>query len=205
MVVAGLITTVLDSAQQSFQLMLQVGAGTGLVYLLRWFWWRINAWTEVSAMASSFAVAIVFFVLGKNGHAVDSSIALIVTVAVTTVVWVATTFLTPPVDEETLDAFYRKVRPAGPGWAVVRRRTGAPASPDSLAHSLLGWVLALVSIYSALFGAGAYLYGQFRQAAVYTLVLLVAVTWLVRLTSKAWRVRAEGPGELSTSPTGSPT
>ncbi|HKU67152.1 MAG TPA: sodium:solute symporter family protein [Candidatus Baltobacteraceae bacterium] len=186
MIVAGLITTVLDTAQQAFHLMLSIGAGTGLVYLLRWFWWRINAWTEVSAMASSFLVACVFFVLDKYGHAVDDSIALLVTVAVTTVVWIAATYLTPPVDDETLDAFYRKVRPAGPGWERVRQRTGAPASADSLPQSLLGWVLGLASIYSALFGTGAYLYGHWTQAVVYTGVFILSVASLIRLTSLTW-------------------
>jgi Na+/proline symporter len=170
--------------------MLSIGAGTGLVYLLRWFWWRINAWTEVSAMASSFLVACVFFVLSKYGHAVDDNVALLVTVGVTTVVWIAVTYLTPAVDQETLDAFYRKVRPAGPGWERVRRRTGAPASPDSLPQSLLGWVLGLASIYSALFGTGAYLYGHWIQAIVYTVVFLVSVISLIRLTSISWGAKA---------------
>jgi Na+/proline symporter len=190
MVLAGLVTTVLDTAQQAFHLMLSIGAGTGLVYLLRWFWWRINAWTEVSAMASSFLVACVFFVLSKYGHAVDDNVALLVTVGVTTVVWIAVTYLTPAVDQETLDAFYRKVRPAGPGWERVRRRTGAPASPDSLPQSLLGWVLGLASIYSALFGTGAYLYGHWIQAIVYTVVFLVSVISLIRLTSISWGAKA---------------
>jgi Na+/proline symporter len=190
MVLAGLVTTVLDTAQQAFHLMLSIGAGTGLVYLLRWFWWRINAWTEVSAMASSFLVACVFFVLSKYGHAVDDNVALLVTVGVTTVVWIAVTYLTPAVDQETLDAFYRKVRPAGPGWERVRRRTGAPASPDSLPQSLLGWVLGLASIYSALFGTGAYLYGHWIQAIAYTVVFLVSVISLIRLTSISWGAKA---------------
>ena len=190
MIVAGFVTTILSTAQEAFQVMLSIGAGTGLVYLLRWFWWRINAWTEVSAMASSFIVACVFLALDKQGHAVDASISLLVTVAVTTLVWLATTFLTPPVDEETLDAFYRKVRPAGPGWNRVRRRTGAPASPDSLPQSLLGWVLGLAAIYSALFGTGAYLYGHWGQAAVYTVVFVVSVICLIRLTSISWSAKA---------------
>lgn len=190
MIVAGLITTVLDSAQQAFHLMLSIGAGTGLVYLLRWFWWRINAWTEVSAMASSFIVACVFFVLDKMGHPVDDSVALLVTVAVTTVTWIVATYVTPPVDEQTLDSFYQKVRPAGPGWDVVRRRTGAPASPDSLPQSLLGWVLGLAAIYSALFGTGAYLYAHWGQAAVFTAIFLISVISLVRLTSIAWASRS---------------
>jgi len=93
------------------------------------------------------------------------------------------------VDNATLDAFYEKVRPAGPGWNVVRKRTGAPASLDSLPQSLLGWVLGLVAIYSALFGTGAYLAGHVVQGLVYTVLLVATVTWLVRLTSLVWGKR----------------
>jgi hypothetical protein len=141
-------------------------------------------------MASSFLVACAFFVLDKYGHAVDDSVALLVTVAVTTAVWIAATYLTPPVDEATLDAFYMKVRPAGPGWDRVRRRTGAPASPDSLPQSLLGWVLGLASIYSALFGTGAYLYGHWMQAIIYTAIFLLSVISLIRLTSLTWGAKS---------------
>ncbi len=190
MIAAGLTTTLLDNAKEAFDLLLSIGAGTGLVYLLRWFWWRINAWTEVSAMAASFLVSATFFALAKTGHAVEDSTVLLTTVAITTVVWVATTFFTPPVDETTLDAFYLKVRPAGPGWERVRRRTGGAPSADSLPQGLLGWVLGLVSIYSALFGTGAYLYGNWTQAVVYTVVFVASVTCLVRLTSSTWGSRA---------------
>lgn len=94
MVLAGLLTLVLDTARQSFDLLLSIGAGTGLLYLLRWFWWRINAWSEISAMVSSFVVALGFFLAGKAGHVVPSHVSLIVTVLVTTIVWVSATFLT---------------------------------------------------------------------------------------------------------------
>jgi Na+/proline symporter len=190
MIVAGLTTTLLDNAKEAFDLLLSIGAGTGLVYLLRWFWWRINAWTEVSAMAASFLVSATFFALAKTGHAIDDSIVLLSTVSVTTVVWIATTFLTPPVDDQTLDAFYLKVRPAGPGWERVRRRTGAAPSPDSLPQALLGWVLGLASIYSALFGTGAYLYGHLTQAIAYTVIFVLSVICLVRLTSITWSAKA---------------
>ena len=195
MLFAALVTTQLQNAQQSFNLMLQVGAGTGLVYLLRWFWWRINAWTEVSAMASSFAVAVVLFAMDKAGHGVDSSVALLITVAVTTIVWVAVTLITPPAAEATLDAFYAKVRPAGPGWAPVRARTGAPGSPDSLPQALLGWVAGLLAVYSALFGTGAFLYGNYPAALLSLALCLVAIITIVKVTSSIW-------GVLSTQPTG---
>jgi hypothetical protein len=158
--------------------------------LLRWFWWRINAWTEVSAMAASFAVSLTFFILSKFGHNFDDTTVLLTTVGITTLVWLAVTFLTPPVDDATLDAFYDKVRPAGAGWAKVRSRSGAPPSPDNLATSLLCWVLGLAGIYAALFGTGAYLYGHVLQGVIYTVVVVVAVVWLARLTTGA---RARSP------------
>ncbi|HKU80816.1 MAG TPA: sodium:solute symporter family protein, partial [Candidatus Tumulicola sp.] len=157
----------LDTAKGAFDLLLSIGAGTGLIYLLRWFWWRINAWSEVSAMFSSFAVALGFFVAGKLGHPVASTTVLLATVAVTTVVWVAVTYLTPPVAAVDLAAFYAKVRPAGPGWAGVRRATGLPPSPDSPARSFLGWVLGLAAIYGALFSAGEFVYGRPVAGAIW--------------------------------------
>ncbi|HEU5479326.1 MAG TPA: sodium:solute symporter family protein, partial [Candidatus Tumulicola sp.] len=126
LVLAGRIVTVLlmaagvvfslylDTAKDAFNLLLSIGAGTGLIYLLRWFWWRINAWSEVSAMFASFAVALAFFVAAKLGHRVADTTVLLTTVGVTTVAWLAVTFATPPVERAALAAFYAKVRPAGP-------------------------------------------------------------------------------------------
>ncbi len=193
MVLAGLLTTVLDNAKQTFELILSIGAGTGLVYLLRWFWWRINAWTEVSAMAASFLASSGFFIAAKSGHAVDDSVVLVSTVCFTTVVWLAVTFLTPAVDDETLEAFYRKVRPAGPGWTRLRRKSGAPASPDSLPTGLLGWICGLVAVYSALFGAGAFLYGNVAAGIAYCLLFVLGAAGVVRVTSMVWRPVAELP------------
>ncbi len=187
MILAIAFTFVLDNAKETFTLILQIGAGTGLIYLLRWYWWRINAWTEVSAMASSFVVAFVFFILNKTGHPVVDYVALLSTVSITTVVWLATTYLTPPVDEATLARFYEKVRPAGAGWKHVRAASGLPASRDSLPNALLGWVLGLFVIYSALFGTGAYIYGQVASGMIYTVLFAVTAVWLIRLTSHAWK------------------
>jgi len=128
---------------------------------------------------------LTFFALSKAGHTFDDNTVLLTTVGITTVVWLAVTFLTPPVDDATLDAFYDKVRPAGAGWAKVRQRTGAPGSPDSLPNSLLCWVLGLVGIYAALFGTGAYLYGHILQGVIYTVIVVVAAVWLARLTASA--------------------
>jgi Na+/proline symporter len=187
MVVAAGLTFVLTTAQASFNLLLSVGAGTGLIYLLRWYWWRINAWSEIAAMVSSFAVAVGFFVAGKNGAPIGATTSLLLTIAVTTVVWVAATYLTAPTDQKTLVSFYRLVRPAGGGWEPVRVEAGVAPSPDSVAQSLLGWVLGCLVVYAALFGAGSFLYHRTAQGVVWTIVFVVAGVGLIRLISALWR------------------
>jgi Na+/proline symporter len=137
-------------------LLLVTGAGTGSVLLLRWYWWRINAWSEVSAMLAAFVVSLTLQV----GFHMDSddprSFAwiMIVTVSITTVIWLAVTFLTPPEPRDTLVAFYRRTRPSSTGWKPVA--TLAPdvkPSRDGLAN-LIDWIAGCVLIYGVLFGTG---------------------------------------------------
>ncbi len=191
MLVAALLTFVLDSARQAFDLMLSVGAGTGLIYLLRWFWWRINAWSEIAAMVSSFIVSAGFFVAAKQGHGVPSHVSLLATVASTTVVWLVATYLTRPTDPDTLQAFYRRVRPAGPGWAPVRAATGLGPSPDSLSQAMLGWVLGCFFVYAAMFGTGSMLYGKWPQAWLWIGVFIVTGACLARLLPRMWAQKPE--------------
>ena len=156
MIAAASLTFALDTAKESFDLILGIGAGTGLIYLLRWFWWRVNAWSEVAAMASSFLVAVGFFVARKMGHPVPSTESLLITVITTTIVWIAVAYLTPATDRATLVAFYKRVRPAGPGWKDIRAEAGVAAAPDSIAQALLGWAMGCLLVYSALFGTGQF-------------------------------------------------
>src|SRR5262245_2667359 len=114
-VVAAVLSRGLESSQTAFEILISIGAGTGLLYLLRWFWWRINAWCEVVAMVSSFGISVVFFVMKMNGHALDFAPSVLISVAFTTVCWLVAAFVTPPSDRERLIAFYKKVHPAGPG------------------------------------------------------------------------------------------
>jgi Na+/proline symporter len=186
MLVAAAMTLVLDTARQAFDLMLSVGAGTGLIYLLRWFWWRINAWSEIAAMASSFVVAVSFTVAAHNGHPVASHLALIASVAITTVVWLATALLTAPTERARLVAFYRLVRPAGPGWRSVREEAGVGPADDSLPLAFLGWTLGVAFVYAALFGTGSFLYGRTTQALVWLVVATASGVGLVRIVPKLW-------------------
>ncbi|HPF61478.1 MAG: Na+:solute symporter [Gemmatimonadetes bacterium] len=187
MALAAGLTFVLDTASQAFQLLLSIGAGTGLLYLLRWFWWRINAWCEIVAMVVSFGVATVFFLLQKQGQAIPSHVVLLSTVGITTVAWVVTAFVTPAEPRETLVAFYRKIRPAGPGWQAIRASEGLEASPDSLPQAFLAWTLGCLAVYGALFGTGSWLYGHTGTAVFWTAVATGSTLWLVRLIPSLWR------------------
>ena len=189
MIAAASLTFALDTAKESFDLILGIGAGTGLIYLLRWFWWRVNAWSEVAAMASSFLVAVGFFVARKLGHAVPSTESLIITVLVTTVTWIAVAYLTPATDRATLVAFYKRVRPAGPGWNVVRAEAGVTAAPDSMPQALLGWAMGCLLVYSALFGTGSFLYGKTSQGIFWLVIFVLSAAGLIRLVPRLWPSR----------------
>jgi Na+/proline symporter len=186
MIVAGLLTYALDTAAESFQLLLSIGAGTGLIYLLRWFWWRINAWCEITAMVSSFVVALGFFIANKMGMAIPAHISLLLTIAITTAVWVTTAIVTAPTDRGVLLAFYRKVRPAGPGWESIRAETGLPASPDSLPQAFVAWMFGCFMVYGALFGTGSLIYGHTRTAAFWITVFVISAGVLLRIVPKMW-------------------
>jgi Na+/proline symporter len=186
MLVATGFTLVLDTAHQAFDLLLSVGAGTGLLYLLRWFWWRVNAWSEITAMVASFLVALGFTLARMAGHPVASHIALLAGVLVTTLVWVATALLTAPTSRERLVAFYRVVRPAGPGWAPIKAEAGIGPAGDSITESMLGWVLGIAFVYAALFGTGSLLYGRMSLALVWLAVFAVSGVGLLRLIPRLW-------------------
>ncbi|HTI64274.1 MAG TPA: sodium:solute symporter family protein, partial [Gemmatimonadaceae bacterium] len=170
MIACGVFTLALSTASEAFQLLLSVGAGTGLIYLLRWFWWRINAWSEISAMISSFLIAAALFVARKSGVAISDATALISSVAATTIVWVTVTLLTRPTDLPTLRRFYELTRPAGPGWNAVRRDTGLAPSHDSVPNMLLGWTAGVSFVYAGLFGTGSLIYGRTLAAGLWAIV-----------------------------------
>jgi len=181
MVACGAFTLALSTAGEAFQLLLSVGAGTGLIYLLRWFWWRINAWSEISAMISSFVISLGFFVAKKSGAVFPDYVALITTVAATTVIWVTVTLLTKPADIATLRRFYELTRPAGPGWNAIRRETDLPASGDSFPQMLLGWTAGIMFVYAGLFGTGSVIYGRIGAAIVWIVLFVVSGVVLVRV------------------------
>ncbi|MCX6134328.1 MAG: Na+:solute symporter [Ignavibacteriales bacterium] len=181
----------LDTAKDAFDIILQVGAGTGLLYLVRWFWWRINAWCEVVAMVSSFAVSIALLILARNGIHFSTHAALLVTIAFTTVCWLVTVYVGPETDRKTLIDFYKKVRPFGPGWKRIRAEAGvseaeARATHENIPMALLGWVAGSAAIWSALFTVGNFLYGRTETALMLLAVFVVSGSALLYVVNRLW-------------------
>ena len=205
---AAILSINMTSAQQAFQILLSIGAGTGLLYLLRWFWWRINAWCEVVAMASSFVISAVLMVLNilrtREGlQPLPFAPTLIASVGLTTVCWLITAFVTASTDKEKLASFYKKVHPAGPGWTRVRVEAGiteaeAALHGDHMGLATAGWVSGCAVIWSSLFAIGNFLYGRMGYAWILTGVFLVSGLVLLKVINHLWDSKRaiSSPGEI---------
>jgi hypothetical protein len=185
------LTFVLESAKEAFDLILQIGAGTGLLYLLRWFWWRINAWCEVTAMVSSFLVSVGLWILHRSGVELKPHMPMLITIGITTVCWVAAAFLAPQTEEETLIAFYKRVHPFGPGWKYIRLKAGiseseAEVTGENIPMALLGWVAGCTVIWSGLFSLCNFIYGRTGMALLLGAAFAVSSLVLIYVVNKLW-------------------
>jgi len=153
-ILGGGLGLLLTSAGQAFTLLLMIGAGTGMIYILRWFWWRINAYTEIVAMISSIIIAG-YFNFGNS--ALEGWQKIVIGALLTTIVWIAATYFTPPDDEETLRNFVKKVNPGGPGW--TKYSDGISTEPWPVPHGILSMVLGCTAVYGFLLGVGQLIYG----------------------------------------------
>jgi SSS family solute:Na+ symporter len=182
---ASFVSLWLQNAMQAFQILLQIGAGTGLIFLLRWFWWRISAWSEISAMILSFLVAIWFQFLHRplGLPVLHPSLQLVAGVVVTTAGWVTVTLLTQPADRVTLQRFYDTIRPLGPGWRKVvdTRAVEGSRREESVTAAFLCWFLGVTAVYAALFGIGFLLYGRVATGVVALILFALVVRSLFRL------------------------
>jgi Na+/proline symporter len=177
------VTYFMNRITGGWELVLTLGAGTGLVYILRWYWWRINAWSEIAAMTAALVVSLSLRWSGAFDSNTPAGFAwtILTTVAVTTVVWIATTMTTAPEPLETLVAFYRRVRPAGPGWARVRAAGRVDALPvEHLPSAALNWVLGIVVVYGALFALRELLFGSWAVFGLYAGASAVAAGVIAR-------------------------
>jgi SSS family solute:Na+ symporter len=175
-IISAVVTWYMDSIAGAWKLLIATGAGTGLVLILRWYWWRINAWSEVSAMASAFVVSMLLqtaFHLDSDDP-VQFAYIILITVAVTTAVWLTVTFVTAPESDATLLGFYRRVRPSPAGWRPVQRL--APEVPVShdLGWNLLDWLCGCVLIYGALFGIGKIILHDYGMGASFLAISAAA-------------------------------
>ena len=186
-ILAGIVSLWLENALQAFQILLQIGAGTGLVFLLRWFWWRINAWSEISAMIISFLIAVYFEFVHTNIlglEPLEPSFQLVFGVLLTSVGWVTVTLLTPPASPETLKSFHQLIRPMGGGWRGAGLGLEPEPNGSSPTAAFLAWFLGCIAIYGALFGTGYALYGRNTLSLLCITIAALAILWLFRLLPK---------------------
>ena len=184
MVLSLVVMSMLTSVEQGWKVLIGLGAGTGLVFILRWYWWRVNAWSEISAMTASLLTSLALgawgYDLGNPGSATYAK-TMLITVGVTTAVWLGVTFLTRPESDATLERFYRQVRPGGPGWRAVARRLGF--GDDRIpggALSWVNWIAGIVAVYMAVFALGAVLTGAPGRGLLYGGVAIAAFSLIYR-------------------------
>ena len=169
---------VLKSAGQAFTLLLMIGSGTGLIYILRWFWWRINAYTEIIAMISSLIIACIF---NFSELGIDNWQKIVLGSLLTSLIWILATFLTPPDDDQTLKNFVNKINPGGPGWK--KYSTIKSETSSSISKGVLSMFLGCIVVYGALIGTGQLLYGyMFLGCSIYLVIVFISV-----LLFKIWK------------------
>ena len=191
MVLAALLALALESALSTFNILLQIGAGTGLIFILRWFWWRINAYSEITGMIVSFLFALYFEFVHEAvfGARLENYQELIIGVVFTTISWIVVTLLTPPTENSVLFEFYKKVKPYGMGWNGFKSRISAQTqtkleeSPDHFTVDLASMLLGVLLVYCALFATGYFIYGNWIGTLVLGSITVLAIMLLIRIQS----------------------
>ena len=180
MIISSIIALLLTNAYQLFDIILMFGAGTGLIFILRWFWWRINAWSEIAAMISSGIISIVLtnekiFSLIFNEYGLPLYMKFPLIVFITTIIWLTVTFITPADDNETLINFYKKTKPGGPGWSFIKKLDNIDNKEEKwiVPSGILCMILGCLMIYSALFSTGYFIYGFTFEAFVFLFFAIV--------------------------------
>ncbi len=198
MVFSALLALLLQNAFQLFSLLLVFGAGTGLIFILRWFWWRINAWSEITAMFASGIVSLVFAIPSVDTFLFDASTGVfpgwakfLLVVFITSAVWIISTFITKPESKEVLQSFYKKTQPGGPGWTKVI--DDAKADGVEIVDSKEGWsvpsgiiamLIGCTLIYSAMFATGYWIYGDYNLALTLTVTAVISAFLLIKMWKK---------------------
>ena len=170
MIISVFVTLFIERISGAWEFIIEAGAGVGLVLILRWFWWRINAWSEISAMITPFVV-IPFLKTMK----VEFPMTLYYIVPATTIVWLAVTYLTKPTEEKTLMEFYRKIHPGGVLWKKISRKLPGVESDKGFLRMFMNWIFGVVLVYSILFGTGSLIFGSLAAALFYFLAAFVSI------------------------------
>ncbi len=190
MILAGILALLLQNALQAFEILLQIGAGTGLIFILRWFWWRINALTEITAMVVSFLVALYFaFIHPLTGLAeLSSAMKLIFGVGFTSLIWILVALFSKPTDEEKLISFYKAIKPGGPGWKHIAGKINLENDSENdywdVPMAILAMIIGSLGVYSALFASGYWIYQNFSLAIVFSLLSVLFFYILSRIWTK---------------------
>ena len=187
---SAVLALLLTNALQLFDFILMFGAGTGLIFILRWFWWRINAWSEISAIFVSGIVSILFnlqivsSVLFGNNALMPDYMKFPMVVVITTIIWILVTFATPPENKEVLLNFYKKTTPGGPGWKTIVGKEQIEKSQWSVPSGILAMILALIMIYSLLFSTGYFIYGNLQLGIILISISVVSAYLLIKVWKK---------------------
>ena len=198
MILSAVLALLLQNALQIFDILLTFGAGTGLIFILRWFWWRINSWSEISAMFASGIVAISLkttelgsYLFGSNKGLFPDWLEYPLVVLFTSIIWIGVTYMTQPESDEVLRRFYKKIQPGGPGWVKVINK----AKKDKIKlykkdrswnvpSGILAMLLGCGLIYSIMFATGYWIYGQYIQASAFTISSLIFGIFLIKIWKK---------------------
>jgi SSS family solute:Na+ symporter len=189
-----IVTFYMESIANAWKILMALGAGTGLVYILRWFWWRINAWSEISAMTAAFITSLIlqFGFHYDEGNPLDFAYLLLITVGVTTIVWLLITFLTKPEPREILYSFYRKVRPNPAMWGPIAKEVKDVIPQRDGIFNLINWLSGVLMIYAFLFGAGKVILGSIVSGIIFIIFGFIFGTAIYfGMNKKGWKTIAE--------------
>ena len=193
MILAGFFALLLQNALQAFHILLQIGAGTGLIFILRWFWWRVNAWSEIGAMIVSFLIAIYFEIIhiSLGFEPIATHYKLILGVAITTVVWIVIAYIGPKTEMSVLVNFVKKIKPGGPGWKkidqIIIEQEGSLPKDEiqwDVPRGLIAMLVGSMTVYSILFATGFWIYNNTVPAVILSIVALLGAVFLIRLVAK---------------------
>jgi hypothetical protein len=198
------VTYYMNRITSGWELVLALGAGTGLVYILRWYWWRVNAWSEIAAMSSALIVSFSIILYQKLAVMPDQirffnpatplgfAQTILFTVGVTTVVWLVVTFATDPEPMQKLISFYRNVHPAGTWWRPVAREAGIPERTGEIGPNILNWILGVLLVYSTLFGIGEIIFGTWPRVLLFVVIAVAAAAGMIwNLNRTGWKGLSE--------------